>query len=196
MSVFQGNMLTPENPRPSLRSSSNDDATGRRLRVAAAAAPSARRGPRAASVRTAHGDLLSRLCSHLTIDGRSTIRPGSPWRGRNPTLTSRDARPEPRLRPARRCSGTMTICMSAADMEEPDVWGTLMTRDSVIFHDNDFEVFIDPDGDNHEYYEFEINALNTEWDLLLVRPDRDGGPAKDAWEIPGLKTAVDVIEAP
>jgi hypothetical protein len=25
----------------------------------------------------------------------------------------------------------------------------------VIFHDNDFEIFIDPDGDNHEY-EIEI----------------------------------------
>ena len=68
-----------------------------------------------------------------------------------------------------------------------------MTKhDSVIFHDNDFEVFIDPDGDNHEYYEIEINALNTEWDLLLEKPYRDGGPAVDAWEIPGLKTATHV----
>ena len=33
-------------------------------------------------------------------------------------------------------------------------------RDSVIFHDNDFEVFIDPDGDTHDYYELEINALH------------------------------------
>ncbi len=27
----------------------------------------------------------------------------------------------------------------------------------VIFHENDFEVFIDPDGDTHLYYELEIN---------------------------------------
>ena len=65
-------------------------------------------------------------------------------------------------------------------------------HDSVIFHDNDFEVFIDPDGDNHEYYEIEINALNTEWDLFLKKPYRDGGPAINEWEIPGLKTAVHV----
>ena len=77
----------------------------------------------------------------------------------------------------------------AAELEEPNVWGTLTEHDSVIFHDNDFEVFIDPDGDNHEYYELEINALNTEWDLFLKKPYRDGGPAINEWEIPGLKTA-------
>jgi hypothetical protein len=80
----------------------------------------------------------------------------------------------------------------AAELEEPDVWATLTKHDAVIFHDNDFEVFIDPDGDNHEYYEFEINALNTGWDLLLRKPYRNGGPADDSWEIPGLRTAVAV----
>jgi hypothetical protein len=80
----------------------------------------------------------------------------------------------------------------AAEMEEPDVWGTLVERDSVIFHDNDFEVFIDPDGDSHLYYEFEVNALNTPWDLMLIKPYRDGGPAINGWDIAGLKTGVDV----
>ncbi|MCP4684576.1 MAG: carbohydrate-binding family 9-like protein, partial [bacterium] len=55
-----------------------------------------------------------------------------------------------------------------------------------------FEVFIDPDGDSHEYYELEINALGTEWDLLLVRPYRDGAPAVNAWDIQGLKTGISV----
>ena len=30
----------------------------------------------------------------------------------------------------------------------------------VIFHDNDFEIFLDADGSNHNYKEFEMNALN------------------------------------
>ena len=77
-----------------------------------------------------------------------------------------------------------------AEMEEPHLWATLTEHDSVIFHDNDFEVFIDPDGDNHQYYEYEINALGTDWDLRLVKPYRDGGPALNEWEIPGLKKAV------
>lgn len=79
-----------------------------------------------------------------------------------------------------------------AEMEEPHVWATLTERDAVIYHDNDFEVFIDPDGDTHEYYELEINPLGTVWDLLLVRPYRDGGPAIDAWDMTGLQSATAV----
>jgi hypothetical protein len=79
-----------------------------------------------------------------------------------------------------------------AEMEEDQIWATMTERDSVIFYDNDFEIFIDPDGDSHQYYEFEINALNTVWDLLLVKPYRDGGPAVNAWDIAGLKTAVHI----
>jgi hypothetical protein len=80
----------------------------------------------------------------------------------------------------------------AAEMEEPHIWGKLTERDSVIFYDNDFEVFIDPDDDTHLYYELEMNALNTVWDLLLVTPYRDGGPAVDEFDTSGLITAVQV----
>jgi len=80
----------------------------------------------------------------------------------------------------------------AAELQDTDIWGTLTERDAVIYHDNDFEVFIDPDWDTHEYYELELNALNTVWDLLLTKPYRDGGPAVNAWDIRGLKTAVAV----
>jgi len=80
----------------------------------------------------------------------------------------------------------------AADLQEPHLWATLTARDAVIFQDNDFEVFIDPDGDTHNYAELEINALATVWDLMLVQPYRDGGPAIHAWDIAGLKAAVDL----
>ena len=77
-----------------------------------------------------------------------------------------------------------------AELEEPDLQASLTEHDSVIFHDNDFEVFVDPDGDGLLYSELEINALNTTWDLLLPKPYRAGGPALDGWELAGLKTAV------
>lgn len=80
----------------------------------------------------------------------------------------------------------------AAELSEPHVWGTLKEHDSVIFRDPDFEVFIDPNGDNHEYYEFEINALGTFWDLLLPKPYKDDGKPVNSWEIPGLQSAVRV----
>ena len=79
-----------------------------------------------------------------------------------------DARPRPRFATRMKMLWDDEFFYIAADMQEPDIWGTLTTRDSVIFQDNDFEVFIDPDGDTHEYYELEINALKTAWDLLLV----------------------------
>ena len=78
----------------------------------------------------------------------------------------------------------------AAWLEEPHIQGTITQRDAVIFRDNDFEVFIDPDGDTQLYYEFEINALNTIWDLLLVKPYREGGPALNGYDAKGLRSAV------
>lgn len=80
----------------------------------------------------------------------------------------------------------------AAKLQEPHIWAKLKQRDTVIFYDNDFEVFIDPQGDNHRYYEFEVNALNTVWDLLIAKPYRDGAPAINAWDIKGLQSAVKV----
>jgi len=77
-------------------------------------------------------------------------------------------------------------------MEEPHVWGTLKKRDTVIFYNNDFEIFIDPDGDTHNYMEFEMNALNTVWDLFLTKPYRNHGKVLDSWDIQGLKTAVHI----
>ena len=64
-----------------------------------------------------------------------------------------------------------------ADMEEPHVWGTLTKRDSVIYNDNDFEIFIDPDDDGEHYMEFEINPLNVAWDLYLPKQYNRGGKA-------------------
>lgn len=79
-----------------------------------------------------------------------------------------------------------------ARIEEPHIWGTLKKHDSVIFYDNDFEVFIDPDGDTFRYYELEINALGTAWDLFLDRPYRDQNCALFFWDIRGLKKAVSI----
>lgn len=76
-------------------------------------------------------------------------------------------------------------------MEENDLWADLTERDAVVFFDNDFEVFIDPDQDTHDYCELEINALNTVWDLFIIKPYRDRyRVAYNSWDIKNLKTAV------
>ena len=123
----------------------------------------------------------------------STRTPGktAPWTDAFVDIEG-DVRPRPRFHTRAKMLWDDTYFYVAALLEEPHVWGTLTKHDSVIFQDNDFEIFIDPDGDNQEYYEIEINALNTEWDLFLKKAYRDGGPAMNEWEIPGLKTAVHV----
>ena len=53
-------------------------------------------------------------------------------------------------------------------IEEPFVEARLKQRDSTIFQENDVEVFIDG-GDC--YYEFEINALNTVYEVFFIWKD-------------------------
>lgn len=73
-----------------------------------------------------------------------------------------------------------------------EIWGSITKRDSVIFYDNDFEIFIDPDSDTHRYFEYEMNVLNTVWDLFLDKPYRDGGKPLNGWDIRNLRSAVSV----
>ena len=101
-----------------------------------------------------------------------------------------DVKPMPYYRTQVKMTWDDTYFYFGADLEERHVWGKLTEHDSIIYQDNDFEIFIDPDSDNYDYYELEINALNTVWDLMLHTPYRDGGERDNNWSIPGLKTAV------
>ncbi len=85
-----------------------------------------------------------------------------------------------------------TCLFLAAELQEPHVWATLKERDAIIYHDNDFEVFLDPDNDGQHYYEIEVNALNTIFDLYLDKPYRNGGQALISWRAAGLQSAVQV----
>jgi len=101
-----------------------------------------------------------------------------------------DAKPAPRLATRAKMLWDDECFYIGARLEEPHVWGTLTEHDQIVFYDNDFEVFIDPDGDTREYYELEINALGTIFDLFLVRRYLDGGPALHGWNLTGLRSAV------
>jgi hypothetical protein len=79
-----------------------------------------------------------------------------------------------------------------AELSEPHIWGTLKQRDTIIYYNNDFEVFIDPSQTGIGYGEIEINALNTVWDLYLNKPYRIGGHANFEWNLNELKSAVQI----
>ncbi|SKB99982.1 Carbohydrate family 9 binding domain-like [Sphingobacterium nematocida] len=79
-----------------------------------------------------------------------------------------------------------------AQLEEPHIWGTLTEHDAIIYHDNDFEVFIKPSEHQSLYYEIEVNALNTIMDLMMAKPYRLGGEAIMHWDVKNLKSAVHI----
>ena len=79
-----------------------------------------------------------------------------------------------------------------AQMEEPHVWGNLKQRDTVIYYNNDFEIFISPSGTTRNYGEIEINSLGTVWDLFLNKPYRDKGKADNHWNLDKLKSAIHI----
>ncbi|BFH64754.1 MULTISPECIES: carbohydrate-binding family 9-like protein [Paenibacillus] len=127
----------------------------------------------------------------LVLDGRldKPFWQAAPWTEEFVDIEG-DLRPKPAKMTRVKMLWDEEYFYFGAELIEDQIWATLTERESVIFYDNDFEIFIDPDGDTHQYYEFEINALNTVWDLLLVKPYRDGGPPVNGWDISGLQTAV------
>ncbi|PLW93771.1 MAG: hypothetical protein C0592_05030 [Marinilabiliales bacterium] len=75
-------------------------------------------------------------------------------------------------------------------LEEEHVWGDITERDAIIYLNNDFEIFLKPGLQWAHYAEFEVNALGTPWDLLLLSTYREGGPINFNWNIKGLQVAV------
>jgi Carbohydrate family 9 binding domain-like len=75
---------------------------------------------------------------------------------------------------------------------DPEPWGTMMQRDQHLWNEEVVEVFLDPDGDGHNYAELEVSPHNIVVDLLIPhQPDRSTNPADAAhWDIKGLQTAV------
>ena len=101
----------------------------------------------------------------------------------------------------------------AAHLVDRAVWANITyschcinaSEDQVIFHDNDFELFVDTLGTTHWYKEFEINAANANWNILLDRPYADGGTENSSrvdgangfdfmHRVPPARTAVKVLD--
>jgi len=103
-----------------------------------------------------------------------------------------DLKPRPSLQTQVKMLWDDSCLYIAAQLQEPNVWAYVRHHDEVVFHDNDFEVFIDPKNTTHQYFEFEVNAINTVFDLFLNKPYRDWGEAMISWDATGLRTAVKV----
>lgn len=103
-----------------------------------------------------------------------------------------DGFPTPRFHTDARMLWDDSCLYVAARLEEPDLWADLTKRDEVVWHDPDFEVFIDPQGCAHSYFEIEVNCIGTVFDLSLenayrakIRPF-----IQFQYNTPGLRVAI------
>jgi hypothetical protein len=134
-----------------------------------------------------------RIGGKMVLDG-SLHGPGweaLPWTGDFVDITGDDSL-RPRFRTRVKMGWDEEYFYVGAEMEEPHVWGTITEKNAVMFEDNDFEIFMDPDCDGLNYYEFEINALGSIWELSLPKPYGEGGVPVLGCNIPGLKSQVAV----
>lgn len=139
---------------------------------------------------TPEGYVCYRTHDAVTIDGKATEKAwdNAPW-----TRTFVDIegskRPLPRYSTRAKMLWDDNNLYIYAEMEEPHVWASIKGRDQVIWYNNDFEVFIDPDGDARNYFEIENNAFSTVFDLFLTGPYRS--PERPFilfnWNCEGLK---------
>lgn len=79
-----------------------------------------------------------------------------------------------------------------AQLFDDTIWATVMNRDELIYIDNDFEVFLVPEDSSHRYYEIEMNAANSVWDLLMEKPQRDCVRRIIGWDVKGMESAVKI----
>jgi glucose/arabinose dehydrogenase/mono/diheme cytochrome c family protein len=57
----------------------------------------------------------------------------------------------------------------AADMDDADLYADITEHDGQIWDNDVFEVFLKPAADKPAYYEFQVNALNTQFDCFIPR---------------------------
>ncbi len=77
-----------------------------------------------------------------------------------------------------------------AQLQEPNMMATLLNHDDIIYRDNDFEVFVDPDNDTDNYYEIEVNTYGTIMDLFMNKPYKKGGHFDMKWDASKLTCAI------
>ena len=80
----------------------------------------------------------------------------------------------------------------AAQLQEENVWGHIAVKDTVIYYDNDWEIFLNPTADGVAYYEFEINSLNYAWDMFHETDYHRGSCLDNYYNVTGLAHAVNV----
>jgi hypothetical protein len=137
------------------------------------------------------GYVVQHTSQPLTLDGnlRESDWQKAPWTTDFVDIEGA-AKPLPTFQTRVKMLWNDSTLFIAATMQEPQLWATQTHHDDIIYKDNDFEVFIDPDNNTHQYFEVEVNALNKIFDLYLPKPYRNQGDALISWDVSGLRSGV------
>jgi len=134
-----------------------------------------------------------RASGAITIDGKldDAAWNSAPWTSDFVDVRGKDY-PAPMYRTRCKLLWDDKNLYLAAEMQDPQVWGTMTEQGSHLFLENNFEAFLDPAGNGQNYWELEINPLNTTWHLQMSKAySQGGGPIPDK-ALTGLQTAVEV----
>src|SRR6516162_5386260 len=101
------------------------------------------KGPPPPAYTPPKGYVCYRAKGKITIDGKldEADWKAVPWTDDFVDIEG-DKKPKPRFRTRAKMLWDDDNLYIAAELTEPHVWATLRDHDSVIFNDNDFEVFI------------------------------------------------------
>jgi hypothetical protein len=80
----------------------------------------------------------------------------------------------------------------AAQMQEPHIWANNKPEKDIIFRDNVFKIFIDPDNNMNDDFEIQINPQNNMLFLIMNKPYRDAGVPVSGWIPIGIQSAVKI----
>lgn len=75
---------------------------------------------------------------------------------------------------------------------DPDIWSSYQRRDEHLWEEEAIEVFIDTDDVPETYVEIEVSPANVLFDSYIVDPQHIDIPATAAFDLPGIRTAVQV----
>jgi hypothetical protein len=78
------------------------------------------------------------------------------------------------------------------ECKDPDIWADFTQRDEYLWNEEVVEVFIDVDDVPETYVEIEVSPANIIFDSYIVDPENIDLPATASFDLPGLKTGVNV----
>ena len=74
---------------------------------------------------------------------------------------------------------------------DPDIRASIDTHHAPLFkYDHTIELFLDPHGDQKNYYELQINAQGSRWELTLDKPYAKGGNPSSPDELENMRYAI------